>query len=194
VHRLCDPCRRICLESSILNDEAWWKHREAQYLEQARQHGSRPPSSKERKEPVHRWYEHHRHHSSVTQLIISALKGCHVCAHLAHALRRDLRDRKKDDQRAFEELLAAENALRDAMNASFGAENVPLAQAAVLQTFNTQDQHPTSPVRSNESFEGFCPSGTRECMDKDWTCRLVAYRKTTMFTETAPSFAGISRE
>lgn len=156
VHRLCDLCQRICLESSILNDETRWKRREAQCLDQARQRSSSPPSSEESIDPVHCWYEHYRHHSSMTQLMISALKGCHLCTHLAHALRHDVRARYEDDERAFEKLLAAENALRNAMNASFGAENVPLSQAAVLQTFNAQNQNSTSPVGGNESFKGSC--------------------------------------
>lgn len=155
VHRLCDLCERICLESPILNDETRWKRREAHYVEHARQRSSSPPSSEESKEPVPCWYEHYRHHSSMTQLMISALKGCHLCTHLAHALRHDLREENEDDERAFEELLAAENSLRNAMNASLGAENVPLAQAAVLQAFDTQDQPSTSPVCGNESFKGF---------------------------------------
>lgn len=92
----------------------------------------------------------------MTQLMISAIKGCHLCTHLAHALRNDLRGENHDGERDLEELLAAENVLCNAMNASFAAENIPLAQTAVLQTFNPQDQHSTSPVCGNESLKGLC--------------------------------------
>lgn len=80
-HFLCECCQTICRESKYLEDIGRWvAEKEEEHLNREKDGGSgKDKHCKESAARVETRYEFFRHHTSDSDLIASALDGCHLC-------------------------------------------------------------------------------------------------------------------